>query len=125
MGKRGLGDTTQEEEVGICPSSSSSAVSKKLSLKSQPRDWNICVVFPEANTFSSVTQHAGWGYLHFEELPGRNADRAAGSAANMPRGDIPSLRRIWNKQFPILAPRAQSFIKEESKTTQQLQAALG
>lgn len=41
------------------------------------------------------------------------------------RGDVPSLGRIWNKLFPILALRAQSFIKEESKTTQQLQAALG
>lgn len=62
MGRRGLGDTTQEEKAGICPSSSSSDVSKKLSLKNQPWDWNICVVFLK-QTLSPVLHNMQVGVI--------------------------------------------------------------
>jgi len=46
------------------------------------------------------------------------APRATGSIGNSLRRDILSSKPILNTQFPILSPRAESFIKE-SKTTQQ------
>lgn len=47
------------------------------------------------------------------------APGATGSITNSLRRDILSPKLILSTQFPIPALRAQGFIKEESKTTQQ------
>lgn len=116
VGRRGLGGKSPVLSQLFFLWCIQEATPEKLALDTA----HLCC-FPQANAFPKrVTQRSGWGCLPGEELRGRNAGGAAGSTANTRRRAVLSLGRILNKQLPNLAPRAQSFIKEESNTTQRL-----
>lgn len=100
------------------PSFSSFNVPKKPSLKNQL--WKQNIFFKQ--TLSPILHNVQiWATCILRNSQGEMlmAPRAAVSVANSLRRDILSPKPILNTQFPIPAPRAQSFIKEESKTTQQ------